>query len=308
MSKYPRIWRSAKTGQYFKQPEPLVFEAQLITPEDIAAIEAVTILDEVLGLARPRYKLRQICRLIRMDSLTAKVDIATKLTGQEKVPPLVEAEISAEDYTREDFDLWKNVAHVALSDEAVKKAAHDILGLNVADAAKELPRMENKQIGEAMPDATDQATGGTWDAMTTPPTSDNNPFDDILASLNTLEGNGYPANWAAMNPQVWKAFITNSYVKDLVHAGIAKLGAMGGEFSIPGYPSVGVLVDSAVTPNTSCYILSSEAPALVLGEGPTESAAYRDEKAGYYAFIIRQWLQPKLVLDTAIREITGAHS
>jgi len=305
---HPRIWRSAESGRYYKQPEPQVFEAQMIQPGDIADIEAVTILDEVLGLARPQYKLRQICRLIRMDSLTANVDVATKLTGQEKVPPLVEAEIAAEAYTRVSFDLWKNVAHVALSDEAVKKAAHDILGLHVSDAAKELARMENKQAAEEMPSATDQAAGGAWDAMTTPPTSDNNPFEDILTALDTLDGNGYPANWAAMNPKVWKAFITNSYVKDLVHAGIARLGALGGDFSLPGYPNVRVLVDHAVTPSTSCYILSAEAPALVLGEGPTEAARYRDEKAGYYAYIIRQWLQPKLVLGDAIREITGAHS
>ena len=48
----PRVWRSAVTGRYFKQPSPRVFEAQMITPEDIESIEAVTILDEVLGLAR----------------------------------------------------------------------------------------------------------------------------------------------------------------------------------------------------------------------------------------------------------------
>jgi hypothetical protein len=305
---HPRVWRSSVSGRYYKQPEPQVFEAQMITPEDISSIEAVTILDEVLGLARPQYKLRQICRLIRMDSLTANVDVATKLTGQEKVPPLVEAEIAAEAYTRVGFDLWKNVTHVALSDEALKKAAHDILGLHVSDAAKELGRMENKQVAEEMPSATDQAAGGAWDAMTTPPTSDNNPFEDILTALDTLDGKGYPANWAVMNPKVWKAFITNSYVKDLVHAGIARLGALGGEFSLPGYPNVRVLVDHAVTPNTSCYIMSSDAPALVMGEGPTEAARYRDEKAGYYAYIIRQWLQPKLVLGDAIREITGAHS
>jgi hypothetical protein len=34
---------------------------------------------------------------------------------------------------------------------------------------------------------------------------------------------------------------------------------------------------------------------------------YRDEKAGYYAYIIRQWLEPKLVLGDAIRELTGVH-
>ncbi len=131
----------------------------------------------------------------------------------------------------------------------------------LSDAARDLAWRENKQIAEEMPSATDQAAGGAWDAMTTPPTSDNNPFEDILTALDTLDGNGYPANWSVMNPKVWKAFITNSYVKDLVHAGIARLGALGGDFSLPGYPNVRVLVDHAVTPDTSCYLLSDQAPA-----------------------------------------------
>jgi len=77
------------------------------------------ILDEVLGAARPLYKLRAICRPVRMDSLTARVDIATGLTGQEKVPPMVEAEIASESYSPVSFDLWKNVVHVVVSDEAI---------------------------------------------------------------------------------------------------------------------------------------------------------------------------------------------
>jgi hypothetical protein len=39
---------------------------------------------------------------------------------------------------------------------------------------------------------------------------------------------------------------------------------------------------------------------MVFGEGPTEAAKYRDEKAGYDAYIIRQWLEPSLVLDASI--------
>ena len=303
----PRVWRSAVTGRYYKQTEPQVFEAQMITPEDISSIEAVTILDEVLGLARPQYKLRQICRLVRMDSLTARIDIATKLTGQEKVPPLVEAEISAESYSAVSFDLWKNVVHVVISDEARKKAAHDILALNVADAARELARMENKQIAEELDTATTVAAAGAWDSVTSG-VSDYNPFDDLLGVFNTLEGNGYPPTHAVMHPKVWSGFITNTWVRDLVHAGVATLGREGGQFTIPGYPTVKVVVDHSVTPDTSCFVLSADAPALVLGLGPTEAARYRDEKAGYDAYIIRQWLQPEIVLTGAVREITGAHS
>ena len=32
------------------------------------------------------------------------------------------------------------------------------------------------------------------------------------------------------------------------------------------------------------------------------------KKAGYDAYVIRQWLQPDLVLSDAIRELTGVHA
>jgi len=47
-----RVWRDPLTNRVYKASTPGVFEAQVITPEDIEAIEAVTVLDEVLGLAR----------------------------------------------------------------------------------------------------------------------------------------------------------------------------------------------------------------------------------------------------------------
>jgi len=292
----PRVWRSAETGRYFKQAEPQVFEAQMITPGDISSIEAVTILDEVLGLARPDYILRQICRKVRMDHLTARVDIATSLTGQEKVPPLVEAEISAEAYSAVDFDLWKNVVHVVLSDEARKKAAHDILGLHVSDAARDLARMENKQVDEAMDGATDVA-GSDWGGA-------NNPYDDINPVISTIEGSGYPVDAIVAHPLVWGDFFSNDDVKGTL---VGQKMPGGRVFPVPGLPGVTGYSEHAVL-NTSAFVLSTRAPALVLGEGPTEAARYRDEKAGYDAYIIRQWLEPKLVLSDAVRELTGVHA
>ena len=47
-----RVWRDPLTSRVYKASQPGTFEAQIITPEDIEAIEAVTVLDEVLGLAR----------------------------------------------------------------------------------------------------------------------------------------------------------------------------------------------------------------------------------------------------------------
>ncbi len=294
---YPRIYRSASDGKYYKQADSRVFEAQMIAPGDISAIEAVTILDEVLGLAVPQYVLRNVCRPVRMDSLTARVDIATALAGKEKVPPLVEAELSAEAYTDVDFDLWKNVVHVAISDEARKKAAHDILGLHVSDAARDLVRMENKQIDEALDGATDVA-GADWGDTT------KNPYNDIVPAMATIEGAGYPVDAIVANPLVWGDFFGNPFVKGQLQGQVMPGGRI---FNLPGLPGVRGYSDFACL-STIAFVLSTSAPALVMGEGPTEAARYRDEKAGYDAYIIRQWLQPKLVLAAAIRELTGVHA
>ena len=241
--------------------------------------------------------MRNVCRVVRMPNLTARVDIATALTGVEKVPPLVEAEISAEAYTKVDFDLWKNVVHVVISDEAAKKAAHDIIGLHTSDAAKEIARMENAQIKAVMDTATDVA-GADWGDST------KNPFNDIGGVIDTIEGNGYSVDFIAADPLVWMDFFSNEFVR-----GTARGAELPRDktFPVPGLPGVTGISDTALT-STSCFVGSLSAPALILGSGPTEAARYRSETKGYTAFIIRQWLQPKLVLSSAIRELTGVHS
>lgn len=289
-----RVWRDPKTGRFFKGE---LYNAQVIHPTDITAIQSQVVLEEVLGLARPQYVLRQCCRVIAMPSLTTRVDLATKLVGQEKVPAGVEAEVSAEAYTAVNFDLWKNVVHVVITDEAVKKAAHSLLQLHIEDAAGDLARMENKQIAEEMETAT-SITGTDWGTTT------NNPFDDIVKAISTIEGNGYPVDFIAAHPLVWGDFLSNPFVRGTLQ-GVQWPSSK--VFPVPGLPGVTGYSDSALT-STLAIVGSRAAPALVFGEGPVEAAQYRNEPAGYDAYIIRQWLQPEIVLSGAIRRLTGVHA
>jgi len=52
MNEYCGVWKDPVTGRIFKSPQMGVFEAQMILPEDISAIQAQVVLEEVLGLAR----------------------------------------------------------------------------------------------------------------------------------------------------------------------------------------------------------------------------------------------------------------
>jgi hypothetical protein len=313
MPDFPRVIRSSVDGRYYKaafNPEENKaskdWSAGVVMPDDIADIQAVTILDEVLGLARPQYNLRPLCRPIPMDQLTARIDVATALTGQRKVPPMIEAEISKQAYTAVNFDLWKNVVHVAASDEAAMKAAHAILALHSSDAARDLARMENLDIAEVAEANITEKVSGTaysdWGAVTSG-VSDTNPMLAIQASMDYIAGKGYPPDFVAMNPTIWGKFIQNTYIRDLVHSGIMSLASTGGKFTLPGYPTVELFTDWSLTATPTSAIGpivgSRAAPALVLGEGPTMAAKYRNEKAGYDAYIIRQWLEPKVVLDDA---------
>lgn len=316
MDKLPKIYRSAVDGKYRHWGGSTTFMGSgMITTSDIADIEAVVVLDEVLGLARPQYNLQAMCRTIRMDKLVMNIDIATSLAGQRKVPELVEMDISKEAYTDMDFDLWKNGVHVVVSDEAGMKAAHDLLGMNISDAARDLARMRNLDISDCLDlcDNAQAADGGdatvhTWNTHTTG-VSDANPWRDLLIAFTAIQADGYEPDLLVMHPDVWSGFITNDRVKSQVDAGMGKVVPAG--ISIPGFPTVGALMDFAVSPTTSCYVMATKAPAIVFGEGPTTSAKYRNEKAGYDAYIIRQWGQPQIIdfgeeID-AIIEITGAY-
>jgi len=308
----PKIYYSALDGKYHRysgSPEVSKrFEAAgAVIPSDIADIEAVTILDQVLGLARPQYRLRGMCTPVRMDHLTQRVDLASVLQGQEKVPPLVEAELASQGYSNVNFDLWKNVVHVAISDEASKKAAHDILKLHISDAAGELARMENKQIAEVVEAGVTEKVSSVvysdWGAVTSG-VSDTSPLDAILASADYLLGKGYGMRgfFLALHPTLWRKFVLNTWIRDLVQAKVLTLSGEG--FQIPGYPRFKLITDSQLTetPTGSVgpIVGATASLGVILGDGPVSAAKYRDEKAGYDAYVIRQWLEPQVVLDDAL--------
>lgn len=237
-----------------------------------------------------------------MPELVMSVDVGTLRTGSEKVPSMVEAELKADAYTRVDFELWKNVDHIAFSDEAVKKAQHDIVQLSTQNSARVLGKMENSQISTVLTGLTDQ-TGADWGAKTSG-ASDNNPFDNITAAIATIMGLGYEPDRIGMHPLVWADFLSNDYVQKYVKAGIIKPGE---SMALPILPTLQIVIDSALT-NTVCYVIDSTAPCVVLGEGPTEAERYRHVPAGFTGYLVRQWLQPKMVLADAGREITGVHA
>ena len=74
-----------------------------------------------------------------------------------------EAEISKDAFAPVNFDLWKNVVHISVADEAGMKSAHNILQLQTEAAGRDSGRMENldiKDIAEAYTEKTSSTP--TW--------------------------------------------------------------------------------------------------------------------------------------------------
>lgn len=304
MANEPCVARNPVDGKYYATsfPEGSFREAQLVTPEDIADIEAVVVLDEVVGLLTAEQRLRKLCSIVRMPELVMRVDVGTLRTGSEKVPPMVEAELKADAYVPVDFELWKNVDHIAFEDSAVKKAHHDIVRLHTQKVARVMGAMENSQISTVLKDLTDQ-TGADWGAKSGGE-SVNSPFDDICAAVAAIEALGGEPNRIGMHPLVWADFVSNTHVQKSVMAGLAKIGD---SMALPMFPRMELVIDAALT-NTVCYVIDQNAPCVIFGEGPTEAERYRHAPAGFTGYMVRQWMQPKMVLADAGREITGVHA
>jgi hypothetical protein len=289
-------------------------QAALPSLSDISAVNIPILLQEIVGLQRPVYNLRNICRVINMNALKATIPIYTKGTATEMVPPLVEASLDPDAWSTVTFALWKNVQHIVVSDELQKLANVDIFGTATRDAAGALAYSENHQIAVALAAATtagstamQTATVGNW-ATVTSGRSAYSPYQDIIIAATKIATAGFRPTGVLCAPKGWSAFFGNDFVKGQLAGAVYPDFTQGGGFPIPGLPGMMGYSDFFMTPATSCYVMD-QVSGIVLGAGPTEAARYRNEAAGYDAYIMRQYLQPQSVgLTTTIQEVTGVVS
>lgn len=266
---------------------------KIIVADDVTdAMKAEVIAAQVIAEARPQYNLRQLCREINFGSkILGKFPIQTNLAGQEKVPELEEADLAALSFVDINFDLWKNVVHVAMSKESQLRSDYDILQMSVTDAARDLARMENKQIAAELDSAT--AIAGTlWD------NDANSPMKDILAGQTALNDLGYNPGFLSMPPAVYEAFASNAKVVDAYVRGATVRG------NIPNVLGLDIIIDPALTAKTG-WIVDKNAPAFALADGPTMVAKYPGGPKFYEGWAIAQFLEPKQVLAGGSRKLTG---
>ena len=249
-------------------------------------------MEEVLGIARPKYNLRAASRVIDTGmEITGKVTLGTTVTGKEKVPELVEASISGTSFSDVTFEEWKNVVHVAVSDESELKSRISVMNLQVEDGGRDIARMEDKQISEEMATAT--AVGGaSWSTAT------NDPLTDIRGVADAIEALGYEPNLVIMARDTYTSFVLNPLVRDRLPEGATADGIIE---SFGGYR----IMKANSLASSTAIVMDTTSSAIVLFDGPTIVRRYDMGAAFGIGYAVAKFLEPVLVVGDGIRQLTG---
>jgi len=282
-----------------------VATANIVNSTTINATKSLNILDRVLGLQTRQYLLQMTVTKVPSPELVFTVDEYTEGSAQAIVPELATPDLISHTESRTTKTLFKNVGHIAESEEATYKASHNTMALRQNKTIRDLARILNSQIATELETATD-VSGSDWGARNaTYGFSTNNPADDINGVVATIEGNGFDVDFLSMHTRPALDFVTNQNVKGNGIVGAAPAGISapiwGNKvFQVPGFPTA--IVDQAKT-NTICTVGSKD--AVWLGEGPTIVANYENVMAGYKGWLVKQWVFPYLAQSGAIRDLTG---
>jgi hypothetical protein len=122
--------------------------------------------------------------------------------------------------------------------------------------------------------------------------------------IDYIQGKGWPGDFMALHQTLYSKFIRNTYVRELVNAGIASLGPNGGAFTLPGYSTAKAALTETPDGTHGPLIGISVAPCLVLGEGPTMAVHTETKREALMATLFVNGKSPKsFVIQVAITKI-----
>ena len=274
--------------------------AGITNSSTIEQTKSLGILDRVIGLQVRDSFLMNTVTILPANNLVFSVDSMTDGSVQEKLPELDEPQLISHTESRATKVLFKNVGHIAISEEAEMKGQHPIMQLRQEKTMKDMLRAINGQVGAELETATDVA-GSDWGAVSgTPADSSNNPLNDIGGVITTIEGNGFNVDYIAGHDRPIHDLVTNKFIRGRGNVGIGTNALLSHNISESGLPPI--IKDQALT-NTIATVASKD--AVWLGQGPTVVASYLNDQAGYKGWLVKQWWFPYLAQAGAIRSITG---
>jgi hypothetical protein len=280
-------------AEYIRQAERHL-QAGVLDTVHVQTLNAVQILDMIIGEEYRQYYLQEGCTRIPVPKLELRIPIANKYEASERVPPMVEPNILNTRFTTVEFNLWKNVVALAVEDESRLRPAVDPFASQIKTAASALGRAVAKQIVEELSKFSTVAKD-SWGSLGA---SDNfsayNPLDHIAMEYSSTADNGYEADTIIMHPRTWAAYQSNTFIKGYTILTPERLGM--GVFPLPGWPGITAVVDSLFMQGQAALY---DRKTFLLGEGPTVIEQGRDIEKGMDKYIIRQWVQPLLTTNNS---------
>lgn len=284
--------------------------ANIMTPAAYSAIEVANVLTNVLfGVMEKDYVLQTALRVINTPYIEIKLDTWTGFDIKTDIP--IGAEIPSDQgaYTRQTIVLKMDGAHIARYDELdMKPFYHDIWRDNLENIGRRMVKAKAQKVATELETATGIASAD-WSAFTTDHNT-TNPATAIAGAAAAIIANDGRPSKTALDPLVLQEYLTNTNINSPIQ-GTQRLGGtaelndiVSGAAFTTTLPKVGLsaFVDSLMT-DTVLVIWDDE--AVILGQGPTGTARYRDEHhraEGYYA---KDYNVVKIVQSGKIRKLTG---
>jgi hypothetical protein len=295
-----KVWGDYKAQYGSKIAEKKIATGNIVNTQTINATKSLNILDRVLGLQVRDFFLQTVVTPVPSPQLVFTVDEYEEGSVQGKVPELDEAELISHTETRVTKILYKNVGHIAISEEADMMGSHPTMQLRQDKTMKDMARLINTQIATEMALATD-ATGTDWGILSgDPPDNTFNPMSDISPVMTTIEGNGFNVDYIAGHDKPITELLTNKFIRGRGNVGVGTDVLSSHNPVESGLPPI---VKDQALPITTALVGSKD--AVWLGQGATAVANYVNDQAGFRGWLVKQWWLPYLAQAGAIRELTG---
>ena len=275
--------------------------AGAVTSDDFAAVRTVNVMTELLNTTYKDTVLEQSVLVVQTPSLHLDIDTYDKFTAYQDVEEGVIVPTRKGALSRQSLDLRKDVAHLQFTDEVLMRGYdQNVYQVHIENAVNDLRRIKEKKIATILETATDDS-GADFGARTGG-LSNADPYDVIGTTIDTITANDGIVDTFASADKVVRDFMGNSNVKGQFAAGAPQEVGARVVNNIQGFSGITWYISNELTPTIlSVY----DKRAVVLAQGPTKVAQYRNEEGGFEGYISRDWNAVKIVQAGKIRNITG---
>jgi hypothetical protein len=254
------------------------------------------------------FVLEQALTTIGTPNLNINIDTYTRFQAETGVPEGVEPTTKRAGVSRAPYNLTKDVATIAMTDEAQLRLVHDLWRQQIDTAVTDFKRLKAHKIAVLLGNISGTQTGpGTADhtgwATFTTDHNINSPFFDIGAVSDIIFANNGAPNILASNDKTWRIFSQSTYVKGVLQAvplpdmSLAKILT-----AVPGLPGFTWFIDNEMaTGNIAVF----DKRAVAMLQGPVRTAQYRLELSGVDGYVYRDWNLPIIMVPGRTALVTG---